>query len=305
MSSDHSHADKPHPHPIPASFGRAFAIGAALNIIFVIVEVVYGIASHSTALLADAAHNTGDVIGLLLAWGAYTLAKKSPSIQYTYGLGSTTILAALANGMLLLVATGAILWEAIQRIASPAPVEGGTVIVVAAIGIGINSFAAFLLARGKDLNIRSAFWHLAADAGVSAGVVVAGIIILYTGASWADPAASILISIAIVWSTWGLFRDAIRLSLQAVPAGIDMSKIRAYLMGLPGVESVHDLHVWPISTTDTALTAHLVMSVIPQGDVSHDIAQEMRRQFSIGHATVQIELPQDARKCHLEPDDVI
>ncbi|MHB1086662.1 MAG: cation diffusion facilitator family transporter [Minisyncoccota bacterium] len=305
MSSDHSRSDKPHPHPIPASFGRAFAIGAALNIIFVIVEVVYGIASHSTALLADAAHNTGDVIGLLLAWGAYTLAKKSPSIQYTYGLGSTTILAALANGMLLLVATGAILWEAIQRIASPAPVEGGTVIVVAAIGIGINSFAAFLLARGKDLNIRSAFWHLAADAGVSAGVVVTGIIILYTGASWADPAASILISIAIVWSTWGLFRDAVRLSLQAVPAGIDLSKIRAYLKGLPGVESVHDLHVWPISTTDTALTAHLVMPAVPKGDLSHDIAEEMRRQFSIGHATVQIELPQDAGKCHLEPDDVI
>lgn len=289
----------------PGSFGRAFAIGAGLNIVFVTVEVFYGLAANSTALLADAAHNMGDVIGLLLAWGAYSMAKRLPSLRYTYGLGSTTILAALANGMLLLIATGAILWEAVQRITTPAPVEGGTVIIVASIGIVINSFAAFLLARGKDLNIRSAFWHLAADAGVSAGVVVTGIIILYTGASWADPVASILISIAIVWSTWGLFRDAIRLSLQAVPPGIDISVIRSYLKELPGVQSVHDLHVWPISTSETALTAHLVMPMLPQNDLSHDIAEEMQRRFGIGHATVQIEQPQQARKCHLEPDEVI
>lgn len=289
----------------PASFGRAFAIGAILNIGFVAVEVAYGFAAHSTALLADAAHNTGDVIGLLLAWGAYTLAKKSPSLRYTYGLGSTTILAALANGMLLLIATGAILWEAIQRIMTPAPVEGGIVIIVASIGILINSFAAFLLARGKDLNIRSAFWHLAADAGVSAGVVVAGLIILYTGASWADPMASILISIAIVWSTWGLFRDAIRLSLQAVPPGIDIGAVRSYLKDLKGVQSTHDLHVWPVSTTDTALTVHLVMPALPQEDLSHRLAGEVQKRFGIGHATVQIEKPDEARKCHLEPDDVI
>lgn len=304
MSHNHSQAEKSHTHA-PASFGSAFAMGAALNIIFVVVEATYGIASQSTALLADAAHNMGDVIGLLLAWAAYTLAKRSPSMQFTYGLGSTTILAALANGMLLLIATGAILWEAIQRIAQPAPVEGGTVIIVATIGILINSFAAFLLSRGKDLNIRSAFWHLAADAGVSAGVVVTGIIILYTGATWADPVASILISVAIVWSTWGLFRDAIRLSLQAVPAGIDMSAIRSYLRRLSGVESVHDLHVWPISTSATALTAHLVMPIMPQSDLSHVIAEEMQKQFKIAHATVQIELPQDAKKCHLEPDEVV
>lgn len=304
MSQNHSHTINPSTST-SASFGRAFAIGAALNIIFVIVEIAYGIASHSTALLADAAHNTGDVIGLLLAWGAYTLAKRSPSMKYTYGLGSTTILAALANGMLLLVATGAILWEAIQRIASPAPVEGGIVIVVAAIGIAINSLAAFLLARGQDLNIRSAFWHLAVDAGVSAGVVVTGIIILYTGAAWADPVASILISIAIMWSTWGLFRQSIRLSLQAVPAGIDITKIRSYLSGLSGVKSVHDLHVWPISTSETALTVHLVMPTVPQNNLSHHIADEIQGQFGIGHATIQIELPQDAQKCHLESDEVI
>ncbi|MHB0865940.1 MAG: cation diffusion facilitator family transporter [Minisyncoccota bacterium] len=297
MSTAHEHTR--------ASFGRAFAIGAALNILFVVVEVLYGIASHSTALLADAAHNLGDVIGLLLAWGAYTLAKKSPSLRYTYGLGSTTFLAALINGMLLLVATGAILWEAIQRIAEPAPVEGGVVIAVAVVGILINSLAAFLLSRGKDLNIRSAFWHLVADAGVSAGVVVTGIIILSTGASWADPVASILISIAIVWSTWGLFRDAIRLSLQAVPAGIDISSIRSYLKGLSGVESVHDLHVWPISTSETALTAHLIMPTMPQNDLSHEIAEEMQKNFGIGHVTVQIDSLQDARKCYLESDDVV
>ena len=298
--NEQNHANK------PTSFGRAFAIGAVLNIVFVAVEVAYGFAAHSTALLADAAHNTGDVIGLLLAWGAYTLSKRTPSLRYTYGLGSTTILAALANGMLLLIATGAILWEAVQRIMTPTPVEGGVVIIVAAIGILINSLAAFLLAQGKDLNIRSAFWHLAADAGVSAGVVVTGILILYTGASWADPVASILISIAIVWSTWGLFRDAIRLSLQAVPANVDISVIRSYLQELPGVQSVHDLHVWPISTSETALTAHLVMPVIPKSDLSHDeIAETMKKRFSIGHATVQIEQPQDAKKCHLEPDEVI
>lgn len=297
--NEHNHADK------PPSFGRAFAIATGLNIVFVAVEVAYGFVAHSTALLADAAHNTGDVIGLLLAWGAYTLAKRTPSLRYTYGLGSTTILAALANGILLLIATGAILWEAIQRIMTPAPVEGVVVIIVASIGIVINSLAAFLLARGKDLNIRSAFWHLAADAGVSAGVVVTGILILYTGASWADPVASILISVAIVWSTWGLFRDAIRLSLQAVPANVDISGIRSHLKELPGVQSVHDLHVWPISTSETALTAHLVMPVIPKSDLSHDIAETMQKRFGIGHATVQIEQPQEARKCHLEPDEVI
>lgn len=287
------------------SYGRAFAIGAVLNIGFVAVEVAYGLLAHSTALLADAAHNTGDVIGLLLAWGAYTLAKRSPSLRYTYGLGSTTILAALANGMLLLIATGAILWEAIQRLMSPAPVEGGTVIIVASIGVFINSFAAYLLAKGKDLNIRSTFWHLAADAGVSAGVVITGIIILYTGAAWADPLASILISFAIVWSTWGLFRDAIRLSLQAVPSGIDIAAVRAYLESLTGVQSVHDLHIWPVTTADTALTAHLVMPQMPPGDLSHNVAEEVQKRFGIGHATIQIEKPNEARKCHLKPDEVI
>ena len=288
-----------------ASFGRAFVIGAVLNIAFVGVEVAYGVLAHSTALLADAAHNTGDIVGLLLAWGAYTLAKRSPSPRYTYGLGSTTILAALANGMLLLIATGGILWEAIQRLTSPSPVEGGTVILVAAIGIAINSFAAFLLARGKDLNIRSAFWHLAADAGVSAGVVVTGIIIFYTGAVWADPLASILISFAIVWSTWGLFRDAIRLSLQAFPPGIDIGAVRAYLESLAGVQSIHDLHIWPVTTADAALTVHLVMPQLPPNDLSHSIADEAQKRFGIGHATVQIEKPDEARKCHLKPDEVI
>jgi len=274
--------------------------------VFIVVEVTYGLIANSTALLADASHNAGDVAGLLLSWGAYALAKRSPTLRFTYGLRSTTILATLASGLLFLFATGSIFWEAIRRFSEPVPVEGGIVVVVAIIGIIINSIAAWLLSKGGiDLNIKSAFWHLVADAAVSAGVVVTGFLIIWTGAPWLDPVASILISIAILWSTWGLFRDAIRLSLQAVPASIDVAAVRAYLQGLPGVASVHDLHIWPISTSESALTAHLVMPGAPYGDLPHVVADEVKRRFGIGHATVQIEKPDEAMKCRLEPDEVV
>lgn len=289
-----------------ASFGRAFALAALINVIFIIVEVTYGLIASSTALLADAAHNSGDVAGLLLSWAAYALSKRLPTLRFTYGLRSTTILATLASGLLFLFATGSIFWEAIRRFSDPVPVEGGIVVIVATIGIIINSIAAWLLSKGgNDLNIKSAFWHLAADAAVSAGVVITGFLILWTGAPWLDPVASILISITILWSTWGLFRDAIRLSLQAVPPGIDIQAVRSYLQGISGVKSVHDLHIWPISTSESALTVHLVMPQLPQVDLCHILAEEVRTKFGIGHATIQIEKPNDARKCRLEPDEVI
>jgi len=305
MAHSHTSSEQSHTHA-PASFGRAFALAAAINMVFIVVEVTYGLIANSTALLADASHNAGDVAGLLLSWGAYALAKRSPTLRFTYGLRSTTILATLASGLLFLFATGSIFWEAIRRFSEPVPVEGGIVVVVAIIGIIINSIAAWLLSKGGiDLNIKSAFWHLVADAAVSAGVVVTGFLIIWTGAPWLDPVASILISIAILWSTWGLFRDAIRLSLQAVPASIDVAAVRAYLQGLPGVASVHDLHIWPISTSESALTAHLVMPGAPYGDLPHVVADEVKRRFGIGHATVQIEKPDEAMKCRLEPDEVV
>lgn len=301
MSHDHSHD---HAHA-PTKFGKAFAIAAFLNVVFIAVEVSYGLLAHSTALLADAAHNTGDVLGLLLAWCAYGLAQRLPTKQFTYGFRSSTILAALFNGMLLLVATGAILWEAIQRIIHPAPVAGSVVIVVATIGILINSVSAFLLSRGSnDLNIKSAVWHLVADAAVSAGVVVTGIIILYTGAQWADPLASILISTAIVWSTWGLFRSAVRLALQAVPANIDIEAVQAYLRGLPGVDHIHDLHVWPISTSETALTCHFVVHGGFDSNELSKISDELNHRFTIGHATIQLE-SKDGQPCRLAPEAAI
>lgn len=312
MTHDHSHGKHEHEQVkgghshAPTSFDRAFAIAALINVVFIAVEVTYGLIANSTALLADASHNAGDVAGLLLSWGAYALAKRSPTLRFTYGLRSTTILATLASGLLFLFATGSIFWEAIRRFSDPVPVEGGIVVIVAIIGIIINSIAAWLLSKGgNDLNIKAAFWHLAADAAVSAGVVVTGFLILWTGAPWLDPAASILISLVILWSTWGLFRDAVRLSLQAVPPGIDIAKVRTYLAGIPGVASVHDLHIWPISTSESAMTAHLVMPLAPQSDVSHDIAAEMQKRFGIGHATVQIERLDEAKKCQLEPDDIV
>ena len=305
---DHAHDDGHHSHQHgPADFGRAFAIGVTLNLALVVAQVVYGVLANSVALLADAAHNFSDVLGLLLAWGATILAKRLPTQRFTYGLRGSSILAALANGAFLLLATGGIAWEAIQRFAHPEPVAGITVIVVAAIGIAVNTATALMFMSGRkgDLNIRAAFLHMASDAVVSLGVVFAGIGIVYTGWLWLDPVTSLVISVVIVAGTWGLLRDSVRLALQAVPEGIEIESVRDYLAGVPGVAGVHDLHVWGMSTTDTALTAHLVMPEGHPGDaVVAAITERLREKFNICHATIQVEI--DAtHPCVLAPDHVV
>ncbi|MEZ5695613.1 MAG: cation diffusion facilitator family transporter [Sphingomonadaceae bacterium] len=288
----HSHAHGGHSHA-PADFGRAFAIGIVLNTAFVIVEAVYGFLSGSMALVADAGHNLSDVLALLVAWGAATLAKRAPNGRYTYGYKSSTILAAMANAGLLLIAIGAILIETLHRFAVPAQVQGETMVVIAGIGIVINSFTALLFMRGRhdDLNIRGAFLHMAADALVSAGVVVAGLLVLWTGAHWIDPVTSLLIVAVIAWGTWGLAKDSVKMGLNAVPEGIDREAVRALLSAQEGVEAVHHLHIWPMSTTETALTAHLVMPAGHPGDPAlRAITHQLEHDFGIGHATLQIEL---------------
>jgi cobalt-zinc-cadmium efflux system protein len=302
-SHDHSHE---HGHG-PADFGRAFAIGVALNITLVALQLVYGILANSVALLADAAHNFSDVLGLLLAWGATILARRLPSRRFTYGLRGSSILAALANGAFLLLATGGIAWEAVQRFAHPEPVRGWTVVAVAALGIAVNTATALLFMSGRkgDLNIRGAFLHMAADAVISLGVVLAGIGIVYTGWLWLDPVTSLVISIAIVAGTWSLLRDSVRLALHAVPEGIEIERVRDYLAGLSGVSEVHDLHIWAMSTTDTALTAHLVMPQGHPGDAFvAGISGQLQHQFDIGHATIQIEIDA-SHPCALAPEHVV
>ena len=310
MSAGHSHSHGDHGHGhahahghghshAPADFGRAFLIGIVLNTAFVVVEAVFGYISGSMALVADAGHNLSDVLSLIIAWGASVAAKKPPSARFTYGLKSSTILAALANAMLLLVAIGAILFETVQRLVDPAPVEGWTMVVVAGIGIVINTATALLFLKGRkdDLNIRGAFLHMAADALVSVGVVLAGVIILLTGALWVDPVTSLVIVAVIAWGTWGLARDSFKMGLHAVPDGIDEGEVRGYLSGLEGVAAVHDLHIWPMSTTETALTAHLVMPAGHPGDAFlRSIAHELEHRFRIGHATVQVEMSRE--DCH-------
>ncbi|MBB3033506.1 cation diffusion facilitator family transporter [Alteriqipengyuania lutimaris] len=298
MGHDHSH-DHAHGHGhshAPADFGRAFAIGVALNTVFVVVEASFGYLSGSMALVADAGHNLSDVLGLLIAWGASAAAKRPPSARFTYGLKSSTILAALANAALLMVAIGAILFETIDRLLDPVEPEGWTMIWVAGVGIVINTATALLFLKGRkdDLNIRGAFLHMAADALVSVGVVVAGAAILLTGAIWLDPVTSLVILAVIGWGTWGLARDSLKLGLLGVPEGIDESAVRATLEKEPGVTEVHDLHIWPMSTTETALTAHLVMPAGHPGDefLAH-IAHRLEHDHNIGHATLQIEQKRD------------
>jgi cobalt-zinc-cadmium efflux system protein len=295
--SGHSHSHA------PKSFGLAFALGTALNIAFVVVEAIFGVLSNSTALLADAGHNLSDVIGLLVAWGAAALSQRAPTARYTYGLGSSSILAALFNAMFLLTAVGAIAWEAIQRFSHPAPVAAKTVMIVAAVGIAINGVTAWLFASGRkgDINIRGAFLHMAADAAVSAGVVVAAGLILLTGWQWVDPAVSLVICAVIVWSTWGLLTDSVRMSLAAVPGNIEAASVSAYLKQLPGVAQLHDLHIWPVSTTETALTCHLVMPGGHPGDrFLMETAHALAHRFAIGHTTIQIETS-DTTACALGP----
>lgn len=301
-SHDHGHGHG-HGHGLGhghADFGNAFAIGVVLNTAFVIIEAVYGIWSGSMALVADAGHNLSDVLCLLLAWGASVLARRAPSQRFTYGLKSSTILAAMANAALLLVALGAILFETINRLADPAPVAGMTMVLVAGIGIAVNAGTALLFMRGRkhDLNIRGAFLHMAADALVSLGVVIAGLAILITGALWIDPVTSLLIVAVIAWGAWGLLKDSVKMGLLAVPTGIEESAVRGYLAGLPGVVAIHDLHIWAMSTTETALTAHLVVPDGTAGDgFLRDISARLAHDFRIGHSTIQIETTQDCDSC--------
>jgi len=287
---------------------RAFAIGILLNALFVAIGVIAGIAAHSTALLADAAHNFGDVLGLGMAWGATVLARRATTRRRTYGLRRTTILATLANGGLVLFAIGGVVWEAVQRLGSAPAVDGGLVAIVAAIGVVLNGLAALMFARGRktDMNVRGAFLHLVADAAVSAGVAGAGIVVWQTGWAWIDPAASLAVSAVILSGTWRLVREAMDLLLDAVPAHIDPHAVEAYLAGLPGVTGMHDLHIWSMSTTEVALTAHLVLpweTCAPTmlGDASAEIA----RRFKIGHVTLQLEPTGHGERCDLAADGVV
>lgn len=292
----------------PTNFGTAFAVGAVLNTGFVLAEVIYGLSSHSLALLSDAGHNAGDVAGLLLAWGAFALAKRKPSKKHTYGMRRTSILAALINAVVLLVVTGGIAWEAVIRFSHLQPVQGTVVIWVAAVGVLINTSTAlmFLAGREKDLNVKGVFQHMAADAMVALGVVVAGIVILYTGWNWLDPVVSLVISIIIVLGTWGLLRDSVNLALDAVPRNINLKEVEAYLTELPGVCEVHDLHIWPMSTTETALTAHLVVEDIEKANVLVDTAShELHDRFEIEHPTIQLEQQGSSHGCHLASSEVV
>jgi cobalt-zinc-cadmium efflux system protein len=298
----HGHGHGHHHAPV-AGHGRAFALAVALNIVIVVVQAVYGVIAHSTALLADAGHNLSDVLGLLLAWGATWLATRRPSERFTFGFGTSSILASLANATLLLIACGAIIAEAIGRLMSPAPVAGLDVFVVAVVGMIVNGFSAWLFMRGSkdDLNVRGAFLHMAADAGVSAAVAVSGLVIFFMGWNWIDPVMSILVVLVIVYGTWGLLRESVRLALAAVPQGVDVERIRVFLAAQEGVTDVHDLHVWALSTTGNALSAHLVMPGGHPGDSALDgIVQVLGKRYSMKHVTLQVDMGTSQHRCSLD-----
>lgn len=283
MAHDHDHT--------PPDFNRAFAIGITLNLAFVLVELAYGIVGNSLALVADAGHNFSDVMTLLLAWGAIAMANRGATARHTFGFKKATIVASLFSAMLLYVAMGIILWEAIDRFRVPAPTSGMTVIVVAAVGVVINTATALFFVSGRkhDLNIKGAFLHMAADAVVSAGVVVAGFAIIATGWHWLDPLVSIVIAIVVLIAGWGLLRESFHLTMAGVPVDIDSEEVLAFLARLPGVSSVHDLHIWAGSTTENMLTAHLVMPKGGDDDFLHETMMQLRHDFQIHHATIQIE----------------
>lgn len=294
MPEQHHHSEHHahHHHHLPARFDRAFAIGIGLNFVFVIVEFTVGVLVGSLALVADAGHNLSDVLGLLMAWGATLLARRPSTARRTYGMRRATILAALANAALLFIAIGGIAWEAGQRLFAPAEVPGMTLIVVAGVGVAINAFTAWLFARGRanDLNIRGAFLHMAADAVISLGVIVAGALILLTGWAWIDPLLSLVIVAVIAWGAWDLARESIDLALDAVPAAVDPLAVRAYLSDLPSVREVHDLHIWALSTTEPALTTHLVLATLEGCDaLLAQVRAELHQRFGIEHVTVQLE----------------
>ncbi len=290
-----------HHHHAPPDYNRAFAVGVGLNIVFVVVEVVYGLLANSLALLTDAGHNLSDVLGLLLAWGANALASRKPSLRLTYGYSRATILASLASGLLLLAAVGAITWEAIGRFFEPVEPVGTTIMWVAGLGVIINTLTALMFVSGKDtdLNIRGAFLHMAADAAVSLGVVISGALIWKYGLNWVDPVSSLLIAAVIFISTWDLLKDSLSLAFDAVPDKVDPEAVRDFLLDQRGVADLHDLHIWAMSTTDTALTAHLVMPTPPADDAFlHGLAIQLQDHFHINHATFQVERGDGAVVCH-------
>ncbi|MFL6761995.1 MAG: cation diffusion facilitator family transporter [Sphingomicrobium sp.] len=292
MSAGHSHHHHHHD-----DYSRAFAIGITLNVGFVVIETVFGFFANSMSLLADAGHNLSDVLGLVVAWAGAVMAKRAASPRFTYGFKKAPILAALANSLFLLVAVGAIGAEAVRRLFHPSTTQGGMVMVVATIGIVLNGATALLFARGRhrDINIRGAYLHMAADAGVSAAVVFAGLVIVLTGQRWVDPVMGLVVAFVILWGSIDLLKESVWMSLAGVPSGIDVDVVEAGLASLPGVETVHDLHVWPLSTTETALTAHLVAPLVESTDALLEAARAMLHdRFAIEHCTLQIE------RTHLE-----
>jgi cobalt-zinc-cadmium efflux system protein len=313
---DHDHHDHGHGHGhggghhhhAPASFGAAFAVGIALNTGYVIAEAVYGVLANSLALVADAGHNFGDVLSLGVAWLASILARRAPSERYTYGLRGSSILAALSNAVVLLVVTGGIAWAAIVKLAHPSPAGGLAMMGVAFAGVLVNAFTAMMFASGRkgDVNIRAAFAHMASDALVALGVVISGGVILATGWTWLDPAVSLVIGVMIVAGTWSLMRESLDLALQAVPTTVNREAVLTYLKDLPGVSDVHDLHIWGMSTTETALTAHLVR---PGGDLDDSLLRracgELRARFRVHHATLQVEAGLEDHPCDLAPAHVV
>ncbi len=312
MAHDYSHTHVDHDHHghshAPKSFGTAFAIGVALNMLIVIAELVFGFAANSLALIADAAHNFSDVIGLLLAWGAAWLALHPPTKDRTYGYRRASILAALGNAALLMIAIGGLTIEAVRRFQQPETVASSTVMWVALLGIVVNAATALLFMRGRhgDLNIRGAFMHMAADAGISLGVVLAALVIMFTGWHWIDPAISLAIAAVVLVSGWHLARDAINLAMDAVPEGIDQHAVEVYLSGLPGVTEVHDLHIWAMSTTETALTVHLIRPGAGLDDhFLTKVCEELAHHFRIKHATLQVEAGDPAHPCTLAPAEVV
>jgi cobalt-zinc-cadmium efflux system protein len=307
---DHDHHaghDHGHSHA-PTSFGRVFAIGVTLNLVIVAAELVFGYLANSLSQISDAAHNFTDVVGLLLAWGGAWLAARQPTARYTYGFRRASILAALGNAALLLIATGGILIEALHRFQDPQPVATGTVMAVATLGILVNGATAvmFMSGRKDDLNIKGAFLHMVGDAGISVGVVIGAALVSVTGWLWLDPAISVAIALAVLWSSWGLARDSVNLALDAIPRDIDHEAVQAYLRDLPGVSEVHDLHIWAMSTTETALTAHLVRPGASLDDqMLHETCRQLELRFKIKHATLQIEAGNTELVCRLAPAHIV
>ncbi len=303
---DHDHGGHGHHHHFdPNGNGRAFALAICLNTLFVAIEFGYGFIANSTALMADAGHNLSDVLGLMVAWGAATLARSTPNRRYTYGLRSSSILAALLNALILMMACGAILWEAVHRFTSPPPVAGVTVAIVAAVGVAINGISAWLFMSGSkdDINIRGAYQHMAADAAISMGVVISGLAIMATGWAWLDPLVSIVIVLFILVSTWSLLKESLRLVLAAVPDNVDAAKVTEFLSARPGVTAIHDLHIWAMSTTETALTAHLVMPAGYPGDAAVDaITEKLKSDYAIHHCTLQVEMGTTVHGCTLHEE---